>query len=189
MTSGDRIVVIGGSWGGFDAATTVLRDLPAIDAPVVLVLHRAPSADDMLERALASRAGKAVCGAEDKMPLEPGCVYLAPADYHLLVEDGHVALSIDAPELFARPSIDVLFESAADAYGPGTVAVVLTGANTDGTKGAERVRTHGGTVIVQDPTTAVRPEMPEAALHLATHVVPLEEIAPMVARLCGGAAR
>ena len=189
MRLGDRIVVIGGSWGGFDAATQVLRDLPAIEAPVVLVLHRAVSADDMLERAIAARVQKRVCEADDKMPLEAGCVYVAPADYHLLVEDGHVALSIDAPELYARPSIDVLFESAADAYGPGAVAVVLTGANADGAKGAERVRARGGTVIVQDPATAVRPEMPEAARHLATHLVPLEEIAPLVARLCGGAAK
>ena len=186
---GDRIVVIGGSWGGFDAATEVLRDLPSLDVPVVLVLHRAASTDDVLERALAQRSSKPVCEADDKMPLDPGCVYLAPPDYHLLVEDGHLGLSIDAPELYARPSIDVLFESAADAYGPGTVAVVLTGANADGAKGAQRVRHRGGTVIVQDPATAVRPEMPAAAVDVATHVVPLEEIAPLVARLCGGAER
>lgn len=190
---GDAIVVIGASWGGMEAARVVLAGLDrSFPAPVVFALHRsARSEDDMLERVLAKGAAIAICEADDKTPLSPGCVYVAPADYHLLVEGGHLALSTEGPVNFSRPSIDVLFESAADAYGAGVVAVVLTGANADGAEGLRRVRDAGGVAVVQDPSTATRREMPEAAIATGAvhHVVPLEGVSPLLNRLLRGSTR
>ena len=116
---------------------------------------------------------------DDKLPIEPSRVYLAPPDYHLLVERGHFSLSIEAPVRFSRPSIDVLFESAADAYGGRLVAVVLTGSNDDGRRGLCRVKEAGGMVLVQDPATAERREMPDAAIAtgLADEVLPIPALA------------
>jgi two-component system chemotaxis response regulator CheB len=113
-------------------------------------------------------------------------VHVAPPDYHLLVEPGEFALSVDEPVRFSRPSIDVLLESAADAYGSRLVAVILTGASADGAVGLQRVRRLGGQTIVQDPGTAERREMPEAAIAsgAAEHVVPLEQIAPLLVGSC-----
>jgi two-component system chemotaxis response regulator CheB len=122
---------------------------------------------------------------EDKEPIEPGRAYLAPADYHLLVEPGHFALSTEAAVGFARPSIDVSLESAADSYGDGLVAVVLTGANDDGSKGLAHVKRNGGFVIAQDPEDAARPAMPRAAIKtgFVDLVVPLDEIAGALTKL------
>jgi two-component system chemotaxis response regulator CheB len=177
-----ELVAIGGSWGGLDAARTVLRALPAdFTTPIVVVLHRSPRADsDMLERMLGNGVERRVCEVDDKAPVAGGCVFVAPADYHLLVDDGHLALSTDAPVNFSRPSIDVLFESAADEYGAGLVAVVLTGANDDGAVGVRHVVERGGRVIVQDPEGAERSEMPKAAIAAAgsaARVAPLTDIA------------
>jgi two-component system chemotaxis response regulator CheB len=124
---------------------------------------------------------------DDKDRILPGHVYLAPAGYHMLVERGSVALSTDAPIWFARPSIDVLFESVADAYGPRTVAVVLTGANQDGAAGAEAIRNAGGRVLVEDPSSAVSPELPRAALARFTPdaVLPLAAIPAKLTEWCG----
>ena len=120
-----------------------------------------------------------------------GRVYLAPRDYHLLVERGHFALSTEAPVYFARPSIDVLFESAADAYGEGVVGVVLTGANGDGARGLARIKAAGGLAVVQEPATARAPEMPSAAIEAADvdRVLPLPEIAAFLNGLGREAAR
>lgn len=164
MTVG--LVMIGGSWGGARAARSVLARLPGtFPAPVVVVLHRAPDADDvLLSRTLARGNALLFADAEDKDVLQAGGVLIAPAGYHLLVEPGAVALSIDEAVHFSRPSIDVAFESASRAYGDQVVAVILSGANDDGAQGCARIAATGGQVLVQDPATAERREMPAAAL-------------------------
>jgi two-component system chemotaxis response regulator CheB len=127
-----------------------------------------------------------VVDAEDKQWIEAGKVYLAPADYHLLVGKGEFNLSVDDAVRHSRPSVDVLFESAADAYGPALVAIVLTGANADGAEGARRVKQRGGIVIVQDPKTAEAPTMPEAVIAsgVVDQILRLEEIAAFLVEHC-----
>jgi two-component system chemotaxis response regulator CheB len=160
-----EIVAIGASWGGLAAIECVLRDLPPRFAvPVVIAQHRRRGLDGGLAGLLGAHCALDVCEAEDKQALAAGCVLLAPPDYHLLVEPGAVALSVDDPVHFSRPSIDVLLTSAADAYGVGAVGVVLTGANDDGAAGLAQIVARGGAAIVQDPETAARREMPDAAL-------------------------
>ena len=186
------IVVIGTSAGGLDALHRVLGALPAgFPAPVVVVQHRQAGTADLLSELLDRRCALPVAEAEDKAELVPGRVLVAPGGYHLLVERGSVALSVDEPVKFSRPAIDVTFESAADAYGSDVVAVVLTGANDDGAEGLAAVRRAGGFTVVQDPATAERAEMPEAARLAARPqaVLGLDEIGPLVARLAAGAAR
>jgi two-component system chemotaxis response regulator CheB len=131
--------------------------------------------------------GMTVCEAGDKDELRPGIVYLAAPDYHVLIEDGSIALTVDAPVLYARPSVDVLLESAAEAYLDRCVGVVRPGENDDGARGLRRVADHGGVTIVQDPASAVRPEMPRAALAAVpdARVAPVDEIAALVVELCG----
>ena len=140
----------------------------------------------MLSELLGRHTRRTVVDPDDKTPLEPDHVYLAPPDYHVLVEAGHLALSTDAPVQFARPSIDVLFDSVADAYGPRAVGVVLTGANNDGAAGLARIKQLGGVAIVQDPATSERRTMPDAAIAAteADAILPLEEIAPFLYGLC-----
>jgi len=161
-----ELVVIGGSWGGFDALCELLAPLPRdLAVPFVAALHRSPrSHDGALEHLLARSIALHVVVVEDKSPLKPGCLHLAPADYHLLIEDGSLALSTDALVQFSRPSIDVLFDSAADEYGAGVLAVVLTGANSDGAAGIGRIKAAGGVTLAQDPAGATRAEMPQAAI-------------------------
>jgi two-component system chemotaxis response regulator CheB len=183
-----ELVVVGASAGGLHAVRTLLRDLPAdIGVAVAVAQHR--SADSMrgsLESILQEQTRMHVLEAGDKDPIEPGHVYLAPPDYHLLVEPGSFALSIDERVQYARPSIDVLFESAADAYRERVIGIVLTGSNEDGAAGLAAVKRAGGVAIVQDPGTADWREMPEAALKrtAADAVLPLEEIALFVYGLC-----
>jgi two-component system chemotaxis response regulator CheB len=183
------LVAVGSSWGGLAALHTVLGALPAgFGAPVVVGQHRSARSDDTVLPLLLSQAtGLRVSDAEDKDELVPGVVLLAPADYHMLIERGSVSLSCDAPVAFSRPSIDVLFESAADAYGAGVIGVVLTGANADGAAGLAAVRRRGGMAIVQDPEDAERPEMPGAALRAVpdAHVLALEAIGPRIADMVG----
>jgi two-component system chemotaxis response regulator CheB len=180
------IVIIGASWGGLHAVSAVLGGLPAtFGVPVLVVQHRSEDAGDMLA-GLLDRAGPLpVMEAEDKQPLEGGSVRVAPPGYHVLVERDHLALSTDAKVHFSRPSIDVALESAADAFGSGVVGVVLTGNNDDGAAGLAEVRRRGGMAIVQNPDTAERPAMPEAARAAADPqvVVSLAEIAPLLVRL------
>jgi two-component system chemotaxis response regulator CheB len=181
------LVVIGASWGGMQAISAVLGALPlGFDLPVVVAQHRGASGnDDLLERILSQRSPLPVVAATDKEPLCGGHVYVAPSDYHLLVEAGHLALSTEELVQFARPSIDVLFESAAEAYRDRTVGVLLTGLNEDGAAGLARIAAVGGFTVVQDPTGAEQPEMPEAAIArgAARKVLPLEEIGPFIAAL------
>jgi two-component system chemotaxis response regulator CheB len=180
------IIVIGCSLGGLNALGILLGGLPeALPVPLVLVQHRGKESDDALCRVLGTRCQLRVTEPVDKEPLAPGHLYVAPADYHLLVDEKHLALSTDAPVHYARPSIDVLFESAAESYGAGVVGVVLTGANQDGAAGAARIQQRGGRIVVQDPAFAESPPMPAAAI-AATGVTPtpLEEIAPLLVALC-----
>ena len=184
-----ELVAVGGSWGGAAAVRTVLAALPpAFKAAVAVVLHRSvDSSSEALVRMLGTTCPLPVVEVEDKDDIQPGHVYLAPADYHLAVEDRHFALTTDEAVRFSRPSIDVLFESVADAYGPSAIAVVLTGANDDGTDGASSIRAAGGYVIAQDPSTAERPEMPQAAVDAGVvhEVVPLADIGGVLSTLCG----
>jgi len=182
------VIAIGASWGGLQAVGTVLEGIPAeVDQPIVVAQHRsAESARGVLESLLQRHSGRPVVEPGDKEPLEPAHVYVAPADYHLLVEDGRFALSVDARVQFARPSIDVLFESVAEGYRDRAVGIVLTGANADGAAGLAAIKRNGGVAIVQDPATATRKAMPEAAIaaSVADAVLPLEEIGPFLLGLC-----
>ncbi|MEA2447045.1 MAG: two-component system, chemotaxis family, protein-glutamate methylesterase/glutaminase [Actinomycetota bacterium] len=137
--------------------------------------------------ALEAHISLPVKEVDDKDPIRDGHVYLAPPDYHLLVEPGSFALSVDEKVQFSRPSIDVLFESAADSYGADLIAVLLTGSNHDGTEGLLRVKDKGGVTIVQDPTTAERGEMPQTAIDAgaADVVAPIEGIADILLQVSG----
>jgi two-component system chemotaxis response regulator CheB len=182
------VVVIGASWGGMRALERVLSGLPAdFPIPIAVAQHRDPDAeDDLLAHLLERHTPLAVADAGDKDPLAPGRVLLAPPGYHMLVDGDAVALSVDEPVQFARPSIDVLFESASEQYGARTVGVVLTGANADGAAGLAAIKRRGGYGIVQEPASAERPEMPQAALAAGPDaVVDLDGVAPV---LCGMAA-
>jgi two-component system chemotaxis response regulator CheB len=182
-----ELIVIGTSLGGLNALTTILSGLPpSIALPVAAVQHRGAAPDPTLATLLAACSRLRVVDAEDKMPLEPATVYLAPPDYHLLVETrGMLALSTDPPVRSARPSIDVLFESAAQVYGRRVVGVVLTGASVDGTDGLRAIRARGGVTVVEDPATAECSTMPASALSAAPNasVLPLAGIAPYLAAL------
>lgn len=173
------VVVIGASWGGLRALQTVLSGLPSDFAlPIIAVQHRAKDSGDELTENLREKCALRVTEAEDKQPILPGHVYLAPPDYHLLFDEGALALTTDPPVRFGRPSIDVCFESAAEAYGSGVIGVVLSGANHDGTQGLLRIKELGGTALVQDPATAEGPVMPASAIAavVVDAVLALEEI-------------
>lgn len=188
----ERIVVVGTSTGGLAAMQELLPGLAEDFAwPVVLVQHRSKEPGSELCGYLRRCCRNSVGEPEDKEPIMPGRVYLAPRDYHLLVERGNFALSTEAPVYFARPSIDVLFESAADAYGPAVVGVVLTGANGDGARGLSMIKAAGGLAVVQDPATARAPEMPLAAIAAAAvdRVMALPDIAPFLNDLWRASAR
>lgn len=160
-----RAVVIGASAGAVQALLAILPGLPASFAlPVLVVVHVPPDRDNALASLLQAKCALKVKEAEDKEPIVGGVIYFAPADYHLLVEaEGTLALSTDEPVNYSRPSIDVLLESAADAYGEGLVGMVLTGANHDGAAGLRAIYDAGGVAIVQDPTDAYAVAMPQAA--------------------------
>jgi two-component system chemotaxis response regulator CheB len=180
-----RLVVVGASFGGFDALKTVLRALPAsFPVPVAIVQHVGTPGSG-LATLLQRYSSLVVADAEDKDDLYPGFAYLAPPGYHLLVERGSLALSIDPPVEHARPSIDVLFESAADVYGPEVVGVILTGTGRDGAAGLTHIKRRGGLAVVQDPGTARRPAMPEAALASTPVdlVLPVEKIGGWLVQL------
>jgi two-component system chemotaxis response regulator CheB len=182
-----HVVAIGSSWGGMRALTEVLGGLPAtFSSAIVVAQHRDPDAeDDLLPQLLARHTPLSVADAEHGDPVDAGRVLLAPPGYHLLVEDHTVALSVDEPVQFARPSIDVLFQSVAETFGPRAVGVVLTGANHDGTDGLAAIKRRRGYTIVQDPRTAERAEMPTAALRVGPDaVVPLAEISALLCQVC-----
>lgn len=174
-------VVIGASAGALEALSAILPKLPAtFTLPIMVVVHIPPDRSSVLADLFRAKCRIPVQEAEDKEPIRPGTIYFAPPDYHLLVESNKcLALSSDEPELFSRPSIDVLFETAADAYGAGLIAIILTGANHDGAKGLRAVIDAGGTALIQDPEGAFASAMPEAAIRLCpeSRVSSLEQIA------------
>lgn len=178
--SGYALIVVGASWGGLHAISTLLDGIDEeMDLPIVIAQHRgADSPPGALEGLLQHHVARPVVQASDKEKLQRARVYLAPPDYHLLVDDGAFALSTDERVQYARPSIDVLFESAADAYRERTIGIVLTGANADGAAGLRRIKERGGVAIVQDPRTAEAASMPAAALAAAAAdaILPVEEI-------------
>lgn len=174
-----ELIVIGASLGGFSALKLILGKLPPdFSVPIAIVQHRHKESQTTLASHLQPLIPLPIREVEDKDEIAPGTIYLAPADYHLLVEVGYFTLTTDEPVCYARPSIDVLFESAADVYGDRVIGIILTGANQDGARGAAAIKTKGGRVIVQDPKTAESPVMPDAAI-AATKVdaiVPLTTI-------------
>jgi len=160
-----EIIVVGTSWGGLSALTQLIGDLPPVfGIPVVAVQHRHRESGHMLAGLLQDQTSLCVTEVEDKMPITAGTIYVAPADYHLLIEQGFFSLSTDEPVSYSRPSIDLTFVSAADTYGARSVGVVLTGANADGSRGLKRIVDRGGLAFVQSPATAESPTMPAAAL-------------------------
>ena len=190
---GYELIAIGASWGGLDAISTLLDRLePEVDAPLVLAQHRDPaSVRGTLVLLLQRHVERPVLEPDDKQSIERGHVYVAPADYHLLVENGHFSLSTDARVQFARPSIDVLFESVAESYAERGIGIVLTGANEDGARGLAAIKAAGGVAVVQEPASALRRTMPDAALAAAEAdaILPVEEIPRYLYELCVGATR
>ena len=184
-----ELVVVGASWGGLEAVSRLLDNLPPdFGCAMVLVQHRAPQ-PSQLAPLLARHTRWSVCEVDDKEPIVPARLYLAPPGYHLYVGRGHFELSTEAPVRWSRPSIDVTFESAADAYADRLVGVVLTGANADGAVGLARIAHRGGRTLVQDPTTAVEPTMPLAAIAAVpdAEVLTIEDIARELSELCPAA--
>lgn len=170
------VVAIGTSWGGLAALTKLLGALPTdFGIPVVVVQHRSKDSERLLVQLLQDATDLKVGEIEDKDPLTPGMVHVAPANYHVLIEDGYASLTIEEPVRFSRPSIDVMFSSAADTYGAAAIGVVLTGANEDGARGLAHIVKRGGLALVQDPKTAEIPIMPQAAIR----VVPTAEVLPL----------
>ena len=181
------LVAIGASAGGIDALFTLLDGLPSpYPVALVTVLHLPEGHESQLAEVFGRRLGRPVQEAQAHAPVEPGIFYFAPPGYHLLVDrDRTFSLSCDPPVLYSRPSIDVLLESVADAYGERSVALVLTGANTDGAMGLRCIRQAGGLALVQDPSEAAYPAMPKAAIDAARpqFVLPLAGLRTALQRL------
>jgi two-component system, chemotaxis family, protein-glutamate methylesterase/glutaminase len=173
-------IAIGASAGGVEALSAVLPALnQSCRVPTFVVVHLPRERPSLLSQLFASKCSLAVVEALDKQPIEPGVIYFAPPDYHLLVDGDHLALSIDDLVHYCRPAVDVLFQSAADRYGPGLLALVLSGANQDGAAGLKYVAAAGGQTLVQRPDSAVAPQMPLAALAAVPDslVLDLQELA------------
>lgn len=187
--AGYGLIAVGVSAGGLFALRTLVAALPkGFDIPIAVVQHRSKESEalcDLLQECTPLPVGE----ANDKEPLQPGRVYVAAPDYHLLVERGYFVLSVDEPVRYSRPSIDVMFASAADAYGADVIGIVLTGANADGSRGLQKIVQRGGYAIVQDPATAEVKVMPQMALKAVPGacVLPLEGIGPHLAAIRGRA--
>jgi len=180
-------IVVGGSAGSVDALGALLPALPpTVRCAVLVVLHLPRDRRSLLADIFRKRCALPLREAQDQDAIEPGTVYFAPPDYHLLVDAGpRAALSVDTPVHFSRPSIDVLFDSAADLYGPRLAGILLSGANEDGARGLAHIRAMGGLAIVQEPGTAPMPAMPQAALARTEvdHILPPAGIAALLAQL------
>lgn len=184
-TMGYDLIALGTSAGGFDAVCHMIRQFPEdFTVPLAIVQHRARESE-LLAPLLQGCTHLRVTEVEDKQPVEPGHVFIAPPDYHLLIEDGAFSLSTEGPVGYSRPSIDVFFDSAADAYGPRLIGIVLTGANTDGAKGLQKIVMRGGQALVQDPDTAEVKVMPEGARALVSRarVLTLDEMVQHLIKL------
>ena len=168
--------------------TKLLGGLPeGFAIPIVVVQHRSKDSDLLLVRLLQDVTDLNVCEIEDKDGLCKGTVHVAPANYHVLVESGYFSLSVEEPVRFSRPSIDVMFTSAADSYGPSAIGVVLTGANEDGARGLAHIVARGGRGLIQDPKSAEIPIMPEAAVKAvpSAEILALDKLAPRLIALSG----
>ena len=183
-------VVLGSSTGGLDALSTILSGLPGdFPVPLIIVQHLFRDSDDRLPRLLDKKCDIQVKQADEKESPLPGIAYFAPPNYHLLLEEDRTfSLSVDERVNYSRPSIDVLFESAAEVYGSELIGVILTGANSDGSRGLKKIKEYGGFALVQDPLTAQAGLMPRSALEIVQvdQVVGLERIGPTLAALCMG---
>jgi two-component system chemotaxis response regulator CheB len=161
-----ELLLIGGSSGSLEVVLRILAALPAdFSLPILLVLHRSSTTDSLLNEVLLLKSGMPLLEVEEKEPIRPSTVYLAPADYHVLIEKDRT-FSLDYSEKlhYSRPSIDVTFTSAAEVFGSRLMAVLLSGANEDGTAGMQAVKDHGGYTIIQDPEDAIVHYMPQHAL-------------------------
>ncbi|MCP4162873.1 MAG: chemotaxis protein CheB [Deltaproteobacteria bacterium] len=182
-----KTIVIGVSAGGLEALSAILPALPQdFSMAVAVVQHMKEDGDNYLPEYLNRKCRLNVLEAKEKYSLKSGSVFIAPPGYHLLIErDSTLSLTVDPPVCYSRPSIDVLFETAADAYGQSLIGVVLTGANSDGSKGLKKIRKKGGLAIVQKPDTAEAQAMPSSAIEIAgaDHILPLTGIGPFLKEL------
>ncbi|MDR3601726.1 MAG: chemotaxis protein CheB [Desulfosporosinus sp.] len=187
---GYRAIVIGSSTGGMEALRIILEVLPKdFPVPILVAQHISSHSDNYLAKFLDNVCKVSVKEAEEKEKASPGQVYLAPPNYHLLVEqDGLISLSVEARVSYARPSIDVLFESAAEAYNRDLIGIVLTGANSDGSRGLKKIKECHGLTIVQDPNTALAEAMPRAAIGATKvdYITPLTEIGQLLNKIIKG---
>ncbi len=182
-------VVIGGSWGGLDAVLRIVSGLPAsFTLPILVVLHRGRNFKSELESVIQHRTGLRVKEVEEKDQIRQGYLYIAPANYHVLVEEDHTfSLDLSSPVHHSRPSIDVTFESAAEVYGNQLVGILLTGANADGAAGLKTIADRGGRVVIQDPAEAESATMPNAALRVCPvrEVLTIEQIRQLLLNIHG----
>ncbi|HKR66656.1 MAG TPA: chemotaxis protein CheB [Thermoanaerobaculia bacterium] len=185
-----EVIVIGCSMGGMHALGVIFSVLPRdFPLPIVVVQHRYRTSDESLPSYYRRHSKLNVVDASDKEWLRGGVAYLAPADYHLLIDRsdgrGELSLSVDAAVSYSRPSVDVLFISAAEAYGAGVIGIVLTGANADGALGAKKIKQAGGLIIAQDPKTAEAPSMPQSTIDAVRvdRILPLDRIGPFLVEL------
>ena len=186
-TQNYQAVVIGASAGGMKALQTILRSLPQeYSLPIMIVQHMHPESDEYMAKILNEECLLAVKQADEKESIKPGKVYFAPPNYHLLVEaDKTLSLTVNERVCYARPSIDVLFETAAEAYGDKLIGIILTGGNYDGSRGLKRIKESGGLAIVQDPKSAEAESMPREAIAAAKvdYILPLKKIGPFLVEL------
>ncbi len=182
-----KIIVAGASAGGLHALTTLLSPLPVdYGFPILIVQHLSPLSDNYWLEKMKSVCRLEVKEAEEKEVIKKGFVYVAPSNYHLLVErDNTLSLSVEEKVNFSRPSIDVLFETASDAFKKDVIGILLTGASQDGAAGMKKIKENGGITIVQDPETAENRYMPEAAIRISKidHILSLEEIVALLVKL------
>jgi Chemotaxis response regulator containing a CheY-like receiver domain and a methylesterase domain len=179
-----RVIIIGGSAGSLNGVLSVLPEIAGIVSfAVIIVLHRKPAGENILVNLLAAKTRLTVKEAEEKEPILPGHMYIAPADYHLLVEKDY-SFSLDVSEKvhYSRPSIDVTFESAAEAFGPKAIAILLSGANIDGAAGMQKIKECGGVCIVQEPGSAEVGVMPQQAIDTVAvdKILPTEKMAAWI---------
>ena len=184
-----KMVVIGGSAGSLDVILKMVPALPVnAGASFLIVVHRKNEPDSLLAGLLSSRTVMPVKEVEDKEPILPNHLFIAPPDYHLLVED-ETLFSLDCSEKvhYSRPSIDVAFESIAQTFGAACIGVLLSGANADGAEGLKKIKEHGGLTLVQDPTTADVPYMPQSAINRFSvdKILPPDEIGELIKMLIG----
>ena len=184
------MIAVGASWGGLKALRAIAHGLPGnFRVPIAFVQHRSKDSA-ALRDLIQDCTSLIVCEVEDKQPIMGGYIYLAPPDYHLLVDGDEFSLSVDEPVRYSRPSIDVFFESVAERFGPEAVGVVLTGANDDGARGLSQIVARGGLALVQDPRSAESPIMPRAALRAVptAQALALERMTPHLISLASSEA-